>query len=243
MEQPTVCAVMLTKDRPEMSNRAYWCFESQTEAQRLLILDTGEKQFFPDHCREVISRTRAVYAPELRDRSIGWLRNYANQLAVEYCKPDVLMHLDSDDWSGPHRITEQVALLQSSGKDCVGYKDMLFWREADQQAWLYTNSDPRYCLGTSLCYWRRTWERNPFKDRNIAEDREFLREIDSLGVSIFGAPISLPPAVCPPEHDGYEPRMIASIHGKNTSSCVVPDSPNWKRVPGFDNVCRERMAF
>ena len=41
---------------------------------------------------------------------------------------DILVHLDDDDYSHPNRIAEQVVLLQSSGADCVGYREMLFWQ-------------------------------------------------------------------------------------------------------------------
>jgi len=120
--------------------------------------------------------------------SIGALRNWALQLVsraiTSYAqdelgnsfKSDIICHFDSDDYSAPTRISDQVKLLQESGKQAVGFREMLFWRSAEAphaigeepdtwnggQAWLYRNTDPRYILGTSLCYWRKAWESKPF---------------------------------------------------------------------------------
>src|SRR6185436_15303374 len=142
MSNPTVCAMCLVNGRAEMVKRAIKAFKEQTY--------TGE--------RWLLSFNDGSGA------TIGTLRNRA----VESIRADIIVHWDSDDWSHPRRIEEQVALLQSSGKECVGYREMLFWdsrecqgRAADGSsvgpptrvaaAWLYTNRDTRYCLGASLC--------------------------------------------------------------------------------------------
>lgn len=269
MTGPLVCCVMLTRDRPEMARRAVECFRAQTyDAARreLLVYNSGDPAWFFDGSdaeneAQVIARVHA-------GRSIGALRNHANACTV---KDSIIIHLDDDDWSHPNRIAEQVALLQSSGKECVGYREMLFWREPHSEsgeqdhpqdctcgtcapgqrtviwtrftageAWLYRNTRANYCVGTSLCYWRRVWERRPFPDlpnngEGTGEDTEWLRGVDSLGVSGIS------------EGDP-QPRMIASIHGGNTMHYDIEGnislgSRNWERAPQWDDYCREKMRL
>lgn len=229
--QPSVVGIMLDRgDRKEMAARARRCFDKQGYPnKRLLTFDTS-----------------GIVA------TIGELRN----MAIAGCTEDIVVTWDNDDWSHPNRIAEQVALLQSSGKECVGYREMLFWRSprrlsgdflaneihygadaahkrlAPSQVWLYINCDPRYCLGTSLCYWRSVWERRPFPDLPKAkggtgEDTQWLREVDSAGISA--------------QEPGHEMRMIATIHGANSQyygEDLLRNSPNWRRVPEWDERVR-----
>ncbi len=155
MSAPTVACVMLANGRPEMVKRAWASYRAQTYPERVLIQYDNNG-----------------------DRSIGALRNDANS----HTNCDIICHFDSDDISHPNRIAEQVALLQSSGAECVGYNEMLFWREARHnrkeifadgprtftpsgitpEAWLYRAAIPNYAIGTSMCYWRSTWLRHSF---------------------------------------------------------------------------------
>src|SRR5579862_5978565 len=170
MSEPTVSCIMLTRDRPELAKKAIECFRGQTYdpcKRMLFILDSGDPSWF-DPAADCENENH-LGAPQYADQPIGALRNIANG-CVEAA---ILLHWDSDDWSHPNRIAEQVELLQSSGADVVGYKEMLFWRTItlkdpaigevqDEEAWLYTGPTAMQTLGTSLCYWRKTWEKKPF---------------------------------------------------------------------------------
>ncbi len=241
MAEPTVACVMLTRDRPEYARLALECFRSQTyENKRLVIFDTGSMDDLATDDGLI------VHIKGLRGRTIGELRNAANT----HSKADIIIHFDDDDWSQPNRIAEQVALLQSSGADCVGYREMLFWREPvlfwrepeilfyPGEAWLYSVPSPSWVLGTSFCYWRRVWEQHKFPDLprlvdgkpvpdSASEDVIWRRGVKCLGYS------SITP-------DGY-PRMIARIHGGNTTNyadLLGPRAGNtWKRAPEWDEHC------
>lgn len=244
-------AVMLKKGRDDMARRAVRSFVAQTyQNKKLLIWDNGE---INEDLEAESSSVIHIPAEAYRDCTIGALRNEANSFWTEY---DIAVHWDSDDWSHPDRIAEQVALLQASGKQAVGYRDMLFWhdRPCDKLgcsdptphgrdgsgAWLYSNNDPRYCLGTSLCYWRAAREKRPFQDISRGEDKAWLREVDSLGISSLGTSYESDRL----SKETMDPRMIASIHSGNHVVYEPEQSPhNWKRVPKWDAHARKVMSL
>ncbi len=221
MSSPTVACICLTKDRPEMLKRAVAAFRAQAyEQKRLLILDTGAPGMSFDGDGII-----HAYRPEWKGFTIGHLRNEANYLAIGLMDADILAHADDDDWQGPNRLTEQVALLQSGDFDAVGYSEMLFWDsrktehvqriakcmglggyEERGEAWSYRHPLPNYALGTSLLYHRRTWEAKPFADLpqsgdDVCEDFVFqsglrVKSVSSLSYSETETTYHLPSCHC-----------------------------------------------
>ncbi len=254
---PLVCAILLTRDRPAMARRAIQAFLQQTyQRKRLIIWNTGTEPPFDNFEYENVWMPE-VDAAGCAAMTIGALRNLANKYAAHSyttsdSRPDIFIHWDDDDVSHPARIAEQVALLQASGKECVGYRECLFWKEGTRratfrsgewnepgEAWLYTKRNKLSDLpGSSLCYWRRTWERKPFPDRQRGEDYEWCSGLNTVGVSCIPLP-TVPPT---------QPRLIASIHAGNAANYPLEEmvrrgSQEWKRVPDFDDYCRGRMAL
>jgi hypothetical protein len=212
---------MLAAGRPEMVARAIRSFEAQTYSGKceLLIFDTGtpflDLPLLPPCVGHVMTN-------RLPNDTIGSLRNDANGTAID---AEVIVHWDSDDLSHPQRIEEQVAFLESSGADAVGYSDMAVWN--GHEAWRYAHPmRTTYCIGATLCYWRRVWEKRPFKNTSKGEDFQFASGIKTAAISSFLA----------------EPRFIAGVHGGNTCMRVPKQSTEWKRAPMFDEYCRTRMS-
>ena len=234
-----------------MAARAVRAFREQTyQNKRLYVLDTGNENagYFLDD-DDVSHRWADI---SLQTWSIGRLRNEACHNNAD---ADIFIHWDDDDWSHPSRIAEQVAHLQLSGADVVGYDELLFWDgrivgriaseavritengiEADVnvtngEAWIYRNKLAK--AGTSFCYKRSFWESRfchdlPRPERGACgEDWAFAA----------GAGIARVSGV------GDEPRIIASIHGGNTSAYEIVEGANWHRAPEFDDYCRERMKL
>jgi glycosyltransferase involved in cell wall biosynthesis len=250
MSEPLVVCVMLVADRQEMGMRAARSFAAQTyKNSHLLIFDNGPTEFKLDF--EAMEPLGATIIQHPEKLSIGELRNAANEIAKG---ADIICHFDSDDWSHPSRIAEQVALLQASGADCVGFSDMLFWRTVKMlrqpddgnrmaEAWLFTGGTPNYILGTSMCYWRKAWERWPFLNESAGVEEKWCRD---SGLKIVAASSV---GYMTDEGPGVEQMMIASIHAGNSSSSynleeyVRLGSTQWKRVPEWEDFAREKMQL
>lgn len=276
--EPTVCCILLTRDRPQMAARAVESFRRQTyERKSLFILNTGIAilRFNGFAVEQVLCH----WESELHGQSIGWLRNAAIRLADSAPesligpRADIIAHMDDDDLSHPNRLAEQVALLQQSGADAVGYSDLLFWDSRDQggvwseqlpegsmyhprpanESWLYTRSSRLNVPGTTLCYWRKTWERKPFPDQPspsnpFGEDvvwQSGLKVVACSSVTemVWSGGVYLQGDV---SANPVEPRMIASVHGGNTMAhnySNIGIAHEFARTPQWDSYCRERMKL
>ena len=250
MTEPLVCGIMLTADRPAMTARAIRSFEAQTYPRKiLLVLDSGHQKLnLRNGTRLIYATVDARSATEILGKNTevtshvgplthGELCNLANGMTEG---ADILAHFDSDDWSHPRRLDEQVAELTatrnmyrvSQGRndpvECVGYNDMLFWDSTSGEAWFYTHPGKHYAVGASHCYWRSAWEREKFKPLLRGADTEWLRRVRCVGSTCSQI---------------QGPMMICEIHGGNVSSRIRDGHEQWKRVPEWDDYCRARMTL
>lgn len=228
---------MLVNGRQEMVNRAVASFDAQVYPNTyMLVLDSGQ----PQTCiirelrnvRQGCNDMRVHYlGGPLHKHTIGSLRNLANGLCAD---ADIIAHWDSDDWSNPLRLEEQVALLQASGAACVGYREALFWdtRVSPGEAWLYSDPNPRGLIGASMCYWRSAWEACPFDDAPHEDRRWWLKNAKRcLGIFSVG--------------DFYA-MMICGIHGGNTEPydrAEMARFHEWQRAPDWDKCCAGVMKL
>ena len=257
---PTVCCVMLVNGRAEMVNRAIASYKAQTYvAKLLLILDSG---------KEPVKRTpygeynvTTVWMPDMNGATIGALRNAANWCAVDHFNANLIAHFDSDDWSHSRRLEELVALLQASGKQCVGYRELLFWDtrhfnahvkgewqtpapdcENLGESWIYHNHEPRWCAGASMLYTRASWEACPFDDAPHEDQRWWLKNAKKcLGVSSIPKAPWAPAAVTRDD----SPRMVCQMHAGGTEQIpreVMLAGDVWRRANEFDVFCTRVMG-
>jgi hypothetical protein len=172
---PHVTAICLTDNRQQFTDRAVACFRSQNYAEKqLLILDTGSLEYrLPVMPVKESAQILLIHLKRSHDSTIGSLRNAAVRFAHSDSK--IIIHWDSDDWSSPRRMTEQVEAL-GRAFEVTGYSTMAFWDYERSEAWLYdhrANSRDTYCLGTSLAYTREAWNERPFKATSSGEDIAF----------------------------------------------------------------------
>lgn len=276
MSTPTVCAVMLTANRPEMARRAIQCFVRQTyENKQLLICNSGPgfETGIADEdniIRLYVPLESLISSGNLPPK-IGGIRNLAALLTAA----PIIVNWDDDDYSHPKRIEEQVSLLLASGADAVGYRDCLFWdtrnvRHERQllettemgllggaqsgvrsfepgpiatfggEAWFYCAEplDRTQVLGSSLMYWRKTWEQWPFRpDTSSGEEQDLILKCNGNWISSIST------------MRDAEPRMVCGIHGGpngNTSNYSLEhlrSSREWSRRPQFDSLCERIMKL
>lgn len=89
---------------------------------------------------------------------------------VRAAKGQLIVHQDADDWSGPGRISDQVAML---GDSQVGGYGPAFWYDFVSKKASYYRG---YIWGASMIYRRDYALANPWlEDCSVAEDQKFLR--------------------------------------------------------------------
>lgn len=168
---PLVSCVLPTKNRARFIPQAIRCYQAQTYPHKeLLIIDNG------------LDGTEALIPRD--DPSIRYYRitgshvtGYMRNVCGHYAQGEILCHFDSDDWSAPERVADQVARLGVTGV-VTGYHAMLFYDERDGRCYHWqTHTVPiAYVLGTSLCYRREWWQRHRFQTVLIGEDVLFFRK-------------------------------------------------------------------
>lgn len=172
-----ISAVMPTRGRQELARQAVDCWLRQTYRSReLVILDDADDRSFPNG----ISGQGIVYHLNQQPRNIGQKRNAVNALAAG----EIIIHWDSDDWSAPGRIADQLSWL--NGYPFTGYSSMLWYDEKTGTAWQYRGwKTPNfYALGTSFCYLKAWWKTNQFPEKPIGSDNDVVRKARGRMISV-----------------------------------------------------------
>lgn len=189
-----VSAIMPVFNRRRLVPMALASFLSQDWPEKeLVVIDDGEdvlQDLFAD-----VPDVRYLRVPG-RQR-IGAKRN----LACEAAQGELIVHFDSDDWSAPGRISDQVERLLAANKSVSGYHSLLFWNPARREASKYAGASD-YSCGSALCYRRSFWEANRFPNSSVGEDNAFVMAAQAQQqiVSVDGGQM-----------------MVALIHDDNTS--------------------------
>jgi glycosyltransferase involved in cell wall biosynthesis len=160
-----VSCIIPTANRRKLLPLAVACFLDQSwEDKELVVIDDGDA---PES--DLVSMVpRHIYARVPR-MSIGAKRN----LACQFATGDIIVHFDSDDWSAPTRVHDQVERLVVSGKQMSGYHTVCYWNLLTGKAYKYLGT-PLYSLGTAMCYTREFWKAHPFADKSHGEDNDMV---------------------------------------------------------------------
>lgn len=162
------------------------------------------------------------------DGSVGAKRNKACEAATG----DIIIHFDDDDIYAPDFISQSVAFIRAAKADVTGLSRAYFYQQKPERAWLYDYiGDQPYVLGSGMCYYRRVWERNRFRNITHGEDRYFLANAGII------------------KAHNYMTGFIQIIHGKNTAAHRIiahmkPVSPEYlkKLVPNLFNFTSVSLA-
>jgi glycosyltransferase involved in cell wall biosynthesis len=170
MVLPLVSCILPTRNRAAFVPDAIRSYQSQTYPNKeLIVLDQGE-----DATESLIPPDPSIsYARVSPKLTTGDMRN----ACVTRARGQWICHFDSDDWSAPERVMEQVTRLGTFGV-VTGYYSMLFYdtRSGKTYLWHTPQNAMYYLLGTSLCYQRRWWEHHPFRSISIGEDVRFVQQ-------------------------------------------------------------------
>lgn len=192
-----VSCVLPTRNRAAFIPHAIRSYQSQTYPFReLVIVDNGTDEtasLIPD---DPTIRYVRVTGPQ----TTGEMRNLCGQ----HAQGDIICHFDSDDWSAPERVADQVARLGVTGV-VTGYHSMYFYDERDGRCyqWQTKSSPPTYVLGTSLCYLRQWWNTHRFWPISVGEDVRFFKHVCRVARrNAYTAPAG--------------PLMVARVHDHQT---------------------------
>lgn len=165
-----VSAILPTRGRHQWANEAIGYFLAQTYPNKeLVIWDDLEEPSFME-----IPKAASVYC-QSADRDIGRKRN----LCCSKANGEIIWHLDSDDWSAPERMADQVRVLEESGKQLTGYHTVMFYGEhlSEDEKYQRYFCSTNWAVGTSLCFTKSWWKSHPFpenKQNNTGEDSDFV---------------------------------------------------------------------
>jgi len=214
-----ICPTLASRAR-DFLPRTIRCFESQDYPALEMVL-VGDEEWFS--ARLVPGTALRISAP-IGLGTVGEKRNTACDLA----HGSIICHFDDDDWSRPDRVSHQVALLQASGKQVVGYNVIaaeetrqvnIITEEGKRAAaskWWRWRVAPDDAAGTSLCYRKEWWQKHPFLAVNYGEDRAFFAEAYAAGTAL--------------SVDG-EDRICATNHAGNVSGRLIGGLA-WEELPG-----------
>jgi glycosyltransferase involved in cell wall biosynthesis len=217
---PFVSAIMPTRGRPEMARAAVFSWLTQDWPHtELVIVDDKDSRSFPDG----LDLLEGVQLVVVSSRNLGEKRNIACGLALG----KYIVHFDDDDWSAPHRISDQVQRLIASGKAVTGYHSLTFHEMRPLQvltesglrpasAWWRWRDRHGLAAGTSLCYRRDWWHDHLFVGLERAEDDLFWAEAVQLEQAIAT--------------DGHE--MICAANHAGCVSGRAVGGAEWEELPG-----------
>lgn len=196
---PLVSAIMPTRGRREWAKCAVECFLAQDYPNKeLVILDDADDPSFDG---DAVFPAGVSYFRSLNRQSIASKRNELCGLS----HGEIICHWDSDDYSVPTRISDQVTRIHE-GATLTGYYSMLWW---DGQRAFVRPGHSGELLGTSLMYRREQWMKSPFRDAmhgdiKYGEDNRFRSDAKRAGAVVSAI-----------EGRGM---MVARIHPGNTSA-------------------------
>lgn len=197
LDLPLVSCIMPTANRRNFVAAAICYFQMQDYPNKeLIILDNGIdpiKDLVPDQ-----PEIKYFYVGHIAMATLGMKRN----MAISKAEGSLIMHWDDDDWYATDWMSRQVEALLSSEADLCGINQVQFFSPSKGQYWMSKNFNSKrpWLTGASLIYRKSFWKAHPFKDLQIGEDDDFIRNTEA---KVYA-------------HDYYQ-GFMATLHANNTS--------------------------
>ncbi len=217
---PEVCCILPFREKFQFVERALGCFYSQDyENKRVYTVDSSPDGFgYHSLTLRPGTGDTSCWDAQLHGRTVGAIRNFI----VDRIHCPIIAHFDYDDWSDPGRLTQQVQLMELTGRRVVGYYDMPIHDLVKDRVYWYDSHMRNYSLGTALMYRRELWEKIPFPDIT-PEDTTWQRQIGQENIAAISS-----------LRNG-KPMMVQTIHGSNgaahsSAARFDPASPELERI-------------
>lgn len=124
---------------------------------------------------------------------------------------EIIIRMDSDDIYSRDWVTKCVNALIESNCDLIGLSNIYYHQLQTGDIYEYRNqpNSQLYLCGATLCFWRKTWEQNPFPNISQGEETAWQAKIKRAAF-------------------GYKDGFLATLHGANT--CSHKALPMMKKV-------------
>jgi hypothetical protein len=200
---PKVSVLLCHRNMRHLVQTAIDCYLNQdwTGGKELIVVDDGE-QFIGGTVRDV---PNCLYL-NFEAQNLSQKRNLgAREASGEY-----IVHFDADDWSGPHRVTDQVELmLANPTKNLGGYGQALWYDFVHGKASYYHGT----AWGATLIYKREYALAHPWDEGcSFAEDSLFMRHARDHET-----------IVCSDGKDNF----VATMHSQNAHRWHAGTSQGW----------------
>ncbi|HEV8507983.1 MAG TPA: class I SAM-dependent methyltransferase [Chitinophagaceae bacterium] len=169
MGSPLVSCIMPTYNRRAFVPHAiHYFLQQEYPNKELIIIDDGG-----DCIEDLIPDNPIVRYYRLPQKiTLGAKLN----IACAYSKGGIIANWDDDDWYSSWRLTYQVKAMQDRHIYICGINNLLYYDLCHHAAfqYIYPTNQPKWLLGSSLCFRKEFWEKSQFADINVGMDGLFV---------------------------------------------------------------------
>lgn len=175
-QPPLVSCILATGNRLSFVPQAIRCFLNQTyERRELIIVDDGAEP-----AEALIPADERIRYVRLETRTnLGRKLN----MGIERSSGEIIQRLDDDDYYHPGFLEATVNTLVGHDPEgsIVGFDCFLVLLAATGELKF---SGHGWCADSTLCFYRRLWEKAPFRDLPRGADRWFLADHEPRRITV-----------------------------------------------------------
>ena len=148
------------------------CFQNQDypiDKMEWIIIDDGS-----DKIEDLVTNIPQVKYYKFNEKmTLGKKRNIAHQ----YCKGDIIIYMDDDDYYPPCRVSHAVCKLKENPKIlCAGSSEMYIYFKHINQMYQFGPYGPNHATAATFAFRKSLLEQTSFNESDcIAEEKHFLK--------------------------------------------------------------------